>query len=64
MKYDSDILREIEMLARKQLRSVAELMENPDDADARHHFRERQALIRALRMQLSTQKKRPAEAGL
>lgn len=58
MKYDSDILREIAQLERSRQRAIAELIENPDDEEARRHFNERNTLIRALRAQLSTQRVR------
>lgn len=60
MKYDSDTLREIELLQRKQQRSIAEMLEDPDNEEARQHFRRINAQVRALRMQLSTQKEKAA----
>lgn len=52
--FDSDILRQIAELERKQLRALAELAIDPNNAEARQHLQSRQAQIEALRAQLSS----------
>jgi hypothetical protein len=54
MKYDSDILMQIQAIERKQLRSMAELLADPHNQEARRNFDLRKSEIDRLRQMLST----------
>jgi hypothetical protein len=48
----ADLYRMIELLSLKQQRTVAEMLVDPDDEQARQAYRQTSAHIRALRMRV------------
>jgi hypothetical protein len=60
--FDSDVVRKIEKLEWKQIRSMIELFDDPSNLEARTKHDERKAQIQALRSTLSTQRQDSGEA--